>query len=367
MILQQFSYHSPVQAHFGAGVSRRVVEFLKGYEKVAVVSGRTVLDRTGFRQVLDKTLTGKELHFFCEVESNPSIATVLRGAEFVRSRGCEVIIAVGGGSSLDAAKAIAVFAANESDFFELIGQESFPHCPLPVIAVPTTCGTGSEMNHYAIITDPEQHDKLNLYSGAMFPRFALLDPEMLRTLPAPLVVATAFDALTHGLEGYVSLRANPFSDTLALAAMERIIATLSSGADLYSGSALADLLFASSLAGVVILHTGTTLLHSLGYYLTNHKLIHHGAANAILLPYYLKMLALGKVDRYWPVAKLFKKHNFSVQDHLERLGGEIRLSALLSAEEIVMMIDYALTKRNVKSTPFGVNKEFLAEILSGLI
>lgn len=148
--------------------------------------------------------------------------------------------------------------------------------------MPTTCGTGSEMNNYAIITDTEKVDKVNFSKENTFPKYAVIDPVFLKKLPAKIIYATAFDALTHALEGFLSQRANPFSDSMAITSMEIIMATFAEGADTSKDETLLNFLYGSSLAGITILHTGTTLLHALGYWLTNEKKIHHGTANSIL-------------------------------------------------------------------------------------
>jgi alcohol dehydrogenase class IV len=316
------------------------------------------------RRFLEEKLQGKELSFFCEVEPNPSIATVVRGGQFVRKRNCQAVVAVGGGSALDAGKAIAALATNKADFHQLLEQDSFPVQPLPIIAFPTTCGTGSEMNHYSIITDTDEKDKLNFSADNTFPSHALLDPELIRSLSKDLVLATACDALTHALEGYVSKRSNPFSDTLALAAMERIVAALASHSPPRSDDSLAEFLYASALAGAVILHTGTTLLHSLGYYLTNHKNVHHGTANLILLPYFLKMMAAHGVAKCDYITSLFARHNLKIDEIIAELGYTTSLGDIVPDDELETMVTYAIAKKNALSTPFPAEKQIVLETLS---
>jgi alcohol dehydrogenase class IV len=364
MISTQFHFHSPVKAHFGTGSRTLLPELLKNYERIGIVSGRSSLDTTGMRSFLKSDLHDKELSFFCEIEPNPSIDTVVRGGYFVNNQNCQAIVAVGGGSALDAGKAIAALCTNKADFNHLIDQSFFPKQPLPVVAIPTTCGTGSEMNHYAIITDTAHKDKLNFSAENTFPRHALLDPDLLRSLSKNLVLATACDALTHALEGFISKRANPFSDTMALDAMDRIIATLASDTSPASDEALASFLYASSLAGTVILHTGTTLLHSLGYYLTNHKNIHHGTANVILLPYFLKMLAIHNVAKYGHIATLFDRYDLQINAIISELGHTSSLNEIVPDDELETMVEYAISKKNALSTPFPVDKEGVLDVLS---
>lgn len=364
MISTHFHFHSPVKAHFGTGSRSLLPEILKNYERIGIVSGRTSLDTTGMRSFLKKELHEKELSFFCEIEPNPSIDTVVRGGDFVNDQSCQAIVAIGGGSALDAGKAIAALCTNRADFHQLIDQSVFPEQPLPLVAIPTTCGTGSEMNHYAIITDTEHRDKLNFSAENTFPGHALLDPKLLRSLSKNLVLATACDALTHALEGFISKRANPFSDTLARDAMERIIATLASDQAPDSEDSLASFLYASALAGTVILHTGTTLLHSLGYYLTNHKNIHHGTANVILLPYFLKMLAVHNVAKYGSIATLLDRYNLQIDAVIAELSYSSTLHEIVPDDELETMVEYAIAKKNALSTPFPMEKEGILDVLS---
>ncbi len=357
-----FSFQSPVEAFFGFGSIEKIKELMAPFRTIGIVSGRTSLDATGMRAFLEAELAGKQLHFFSEVEENPSINTIIRGGTFMRSARCEAVIAVGGGSPLDAAKSIAVFAANNDSFYELLAKKDMPNKPLPVLAVPTTCGTGSEMNAYSIITDAEKTDKINFTKPCMFPKWAVLDPGLLKTLNERTLLATVFDAFTHSMEGLISLRANPFSDMCAMTSMELILATLSAAEDLKDDRALANFMYASSLAGTVILHTGTTLLHSLGYYLTNNKKIHHGTANAMLIPCFMEMLREKGVQKFGVIPSLFEKHGFDLDFWLERLGAE-SLSSVLSMEEKSVMAAYALGKPNMKSTPFEADADYVVRKL----
>ncbi len=358
-----FTFVSPVKAHFAAGSRQLLPKLLDKYDRIGVVSGRTTLDKTGMRSLLRDQFPEKELTFFCEIEPNPSISTVQKGGALLRENNCQSVVAIGGGSAMDAGKAIAALATNSENFQTLINYSVFPQSPLPVIAIPTTCGTGSEMNHFAIITDPENKDKLNFSAENSFPGHALLDPELLTSLPKELILATAFDAVTHALEGYVSTRANPFSDTLALAALEEIVATLAQDKPLKPEN-LSRFLYSSALAGIVISHTGTTLLHSLGYFLTNNCGVHHGTANAILLPYFLKMLSINQVHKHEKMKAILEKYNLQIANYIELMEGPSDLHEILPNEQIEAMVDYALTKKNAALTPFPTTKKFLLEILT---
>lgn len=361
--MSDFMFHSPVKAFFGFNSIENFATLLKPYKRVCVVSGRKSIDTTGFRKYLDEHFKSKEIFYFSEIEENPSINTIIRGGKFARENKAEIIIGFGGGSPLDASKAIAVFAANNKGFYELLAQDSFENEPVPVIAVPTTCGTGSEMNNYAIITDTEKVDKVNFAKECTFPKYAVIDPVFLRSLDKKTIYATAFDAFTHGLESFVSNRSNPFSDQMAITSMEIIMSTFAQGADTSKDETLVNFLYGSSLAGISILHTGTVLMHALGYWLTNEKKIHHGTANAVLLPYFLEMLREKEVEKYPFVEMLLQKHQFDIARWQSEMGYDTTVKELLTAEETETMVSYALTKKNCDFNPFKVEKDYVVNVL----
>ncbi|MGE4319479.1 MAG: iron-containing alcohol dehydrogenase family protein [Deferribacterales bacterium] len=361
--MQQFSFHSPVHAYFGFNAIDNLHALLKPYSRVCVVSGEKSIEATGFKKYLEEYFRNKEIFYFNRIEENPSINTILKGGKFARECKAEVIIGFGGGSPLDASKAIAAFAANNKGFYELLVEETLEHEPLPVICVPTTCGTGSEMNNYSIVTDTEKLDKINFAKPNTFPKAAVIDPVFLRSLDKKIIYATAFDAFSHCMEGFVSNRANPFSDSHAVTGMEIILSTFAAGADTSNDETLLNFLYGSTLGGIVILHTATTLMHALGYWLTNEKKIHHGTANAILLPYYLEMLRAKNVDKYHVVAGLMGKYEFDIARWQNEMGYDVSLKDIMSEEEIEKMTDYALTKKNSEWTPFEPEREFVLSIL----
>jgi alcohol dehydrogenase class IV len=361
---QQFSFHSPVKAFFGFNAIDNLHELLKPYKKICVVGGATSLEKAGFKKYLNEYFRHKEFFYFNRVEENPSINTILKGGKFARENKAEVVIGFGGGSPLDASKAIAAFATNNNGFYELLNAEKLENDPLPVICIPTTCGTGSEMNNYSIITDTEKVDKLNFAKENTFPKYAVCDPVFLRSLDDKILFATAFDAFTHCMEGFISTRSNPFSDSQAITGMEVLLSTFAEGANPNSDETLVNFLYGSTLGGIVILHTGTTLLHALGYYITNNKKIHHGTANAILLPYYLEMLRLKSVEKYDILAGLMQKYDFDISFWQGRMGYDVSLKDIMSEEEIKEMVVYALGKKNCEFTPFETEQDFVLDILT---
>jgi len=293
-----FDFRSPVQLHYSRGAIDRLGDFAAAAERVLVVTGRSSARKTGLLDRVCSALGGREVAVFDQVEPNPSIDTTERGAAMAAAMKADLVIGLGGGSAMDAAKVVAVLGANAGDgedgksFREHFGKASYPNPPIRMIAVPTTCGTGSEANQYAIITDPDAADwgdKINFSGPLTYPAVGVLDPTVLDLIPRDILVATAMDAFTHAFEGYTCRRSQPLADALAAEAMTLILQHLPAAAE-GGEQARGNLLYASCVAGIVIAHTGTTMLHALGYYLTLRHGVPHGLAGAVLLPALLDYL-----------------------------------------------------------------------------
>lgn len=224
---------------------------------------------------------------FDQVEANPSIDTVRAGARLAQANKSDFIIGIGGGSPLDAAKAIAILAVNELDNDALLNLQ-FKNV-LPVIAIPTTAGTGSEVTPYAILTFPLMETKKNIASPKITPRLAILDPAYTCDLPFRVTVDTAVDAYSHALESYLAVRSTPLSELYAREALRILgkqleMLTKIKKLDMDQREAL---LYGSMLGGMAISTTGTSIPHAMGYYLTFFKGITHGRANGMIMPAYM--------------------------------------------------------------------------------
>lgn len=228
-----------------------------------------------------------EWEIFDQVEANPSIDTARTGAKLAQSCRADFIIGIGGGSPLDAAKAIAILALNDINDEALLGQQFGD--VLPVAAVATTAGTGSEVTPYSILTFPEQKTKKSIGSLKIIPRLAILDPSYTLQLPWQITADTAVDAYSHALESYLSVRATPLSELYARAALEILGTQMkmllqSEKITMLSREAL---LYGSMLGGLAISTTGTSIPHALGYSFTFYKDIPHGRANGMIMPAYM--------------------------------------------------------------------------------
>lgn len=281
--MDSFSYHMPAAVVFGADALDRLPKLLAPYQRPAIVCGRASARRSG---ALDTVLARAPGAIVLDgVAENPETEACDQLASVCREARADVLVALGGGSVLDAAKAVALVAPNGGRCADYLDPHPDLINPLPLIAIPTTAGTGSEVTPYAVLVDSHARRKKTLKHPGLFPAAALLDPALTLSLPRDVTLAAGLDALSQGMEGFVSRRATPITDLLALDVCRRVAAALPVAcAEPDNLGARGELLYAAMLSGVVIAQTGTTLVHGMGYYYTLEHGIAHGAANALLLP-----------------------------------------------------------------------------------
>ena len=228
--------------------------------------------------------SGVESIPFCRVMPNPTVAVVDEGLALYRSSGCDLLVAVGGGSALDAAKGIGLLASNGGRIADYEGEDKVSKALPPFIAIATTAGTGSEVTQFAVISD-EEHNKLTLVDQYLAPDVSVNDPEMMASMPPSLTAATGMDALTHAVEAYVSRNAGPVTDAQAWKAIQLVAENLSlavrDGTDM---SARENMCCASFLAGTAFNNAGLGLVHAMSHPLGGHYNLPHGLCNALLLP-----------------------------------------------------------------------------------
>ncbi len=243
------------------------------------------------------------MHVYGEVTPNPTTTNLDAGSDLAASVGADAIVSVGGGSSLDAAKGISIGAVNPERGIALDYSTPFARTALPIVAIPTTAGTGAEVNAFGVITDVVGHRKFYVGHDSALARAAILDPELTVGLPPGATAATGFDALTHALESYLSVRANPYSDGIALQVLSTVATYLpravADGTDLEARS---ELLLASHVAGVGFSHTGLGLVHGIAHPLGGQFDIPHGLALAIVIGGVLRLNRSVREERLARVA-----------------------------------------------------------------
>lgn len=300
-----FRFTLPRDMYYGKG-SLEYLKQLKGKKAVIVVGGGS-MKRFGF---LDKALSylkeaGIETRLIENVEPDPSVETVLKGGELMRAFEPDWIISIGGGSPIDAAKAMWVFYEYPDTKFEDITKPfSLPELrqKAKFIAIPSTSGTATEVTAFSVITDYKTEIKYPLADYNITPDIAILDPELAETMPPKLKAHTGMDALTHAIEAYVSTAATPFTDPLALEAIELVVAQMKKS---YDGDAKAGELmhYAQCMAGMAFSNALLGIVHSMAHKTGAVFHVPHGCANAIYLPYVIRFNQKTCLDRYAKIAK----------------------------------------------------------------
>jgi alcohol dehydrogenase len=227
---------------------------------------------------------------FTQISSNPTTTEVAAGLKLARQQDTQAVIALGGGSAIDVAKAVAMLMTNGGRYADYQwGGQPITRPSLPLLAVPTTAGTGSEVSRVAVIVDPDNPFKKGVLSPLMFPYAAIVDPDMTRSMPPWLTAATGMDAFIHALECYIGRRANPYTDQLALSAMQTVWQSLPlATANGHYMPARRAMMLAALWGGMAMDHAGLGLIHALSGPLTGALHLHHGLANALLLPYIMR-------------------------------------------------------------------------------
>ncbi len=360
------------------GEAEEVWEVLraKGWRRPLVVCGRTVSKQAWFGEWLERA--GGAAEVFAEVEPDPSDETVARGGEVARSCGADCVVGIGGGSSMDAAKAIAAEAPAPGWVAEQNrpGQPpEVPHQPLPVVCIPTTAGTGSEVTPFCVITYRADARKLALKHDKLRPAVAFLDARLLATAPRMARVAAGIDALTHAVESHVSKLSTEATRRRTREAIELIGGALEGAClDEPEASALGRMQWAALLAGVAFSQTRLGIVHAMALPVSALFGAPHGIANAILLPYGMRFNWRWAIGGYAEIAELLGAGGGSAEEKAEAAAGAVRklcaaVGAPLSLKEVGVeeasiprMAADAIKSPHIEVNPRPLTEENLAEV-----
>lgn len=297
-------FSSPPKLVMGADALESAgAELAKLGSRVLIVTDPGIVAAGIFDIVRDAlAASGLPLSSYTEVAGNPDIGTVEAADRVRQETASDIIVAVGGGSSMDVAKSVALLATNGGSIADYEGVDRFANRPLPIVLIPTTVGSGSEVTKGAVITNKQTNVKMVIVSDLLFARIAILDPRVVAGLPGRIAATTGMDALTHAIEAYVAKGANPVTDAINLGAIELI------GQNLVAASrgekeALYNMLVASSMAGIGFHDAGLGAVHALANTLGAHFGVHHGTANALFLPYVMDFNLPSAPDRFARIAR----------------------------------------------------------------
>ena len=286
--MNSFSFTIPQNIVVGAGSLKRLPELAKNLKKskAYIISGPH-LEKIGMVDKCREALkaAGIESDSFTQTEGNPSTDTVAKAAEGFKSSKADFIVAFGGGSPLDVAKAVAVIASYGGNITDYEGGGKVPGPVVPMIAIPTTAGTGSEVTAFSVITDHSRNYKLTVVSNYLLPAYAILDPELITTVPKSTAAACGIDAMVHALEAFISKAASPFSDLFAKEALRLIGTSIRDYVLDRSNLAACEAMLTGSLfAGIAFSHARLGDVHAMSHPVSAYFDVAHGVANAVLLP-----------------------------------------------------------------------------------
>lgn len=362
-----FELFIPTKLMFGCGAVEKLAEVtLPGKKALVVISSGTSMRKYGYLDKVTEAMkrNGVESVVYDKILPNPIKAHVMEAAELCRKEKCDFVVGLGGGSSIDSAKSIAVMACNEGDYWDYIIGGSGKGKPvgkaLPVIAIPTTAGTGTEMDPWTVITHETAQEKIGYGCSHTFPVMSVVDPELMLSVPPHLTAYQGFDAFFHAAEGFIANIASPISDMYALEAMRLIYKYLpravADGADIKARTKVA---WASTLAGMVESTSSCTSEHSLEHAMSAYyPQLPHGAGLIAISKAYFTTFRDDCKKRYKKMAKamLGKKHD-SADDFI---------SALVHMQKACGVADIKLSEYGIQPADFEKFMKNARETMGGL-
>ncbi len=366
---------------FGLGAVSRLPEILVklGVKRPLIVSDPGV-EKAGVVRVVLKTLesAGLVATVFAEVPQDSSVGIVDKAVALLQRERCDGVIGIGGGSSLDTGKCVAIRATDERPLLELAGLGKVDQEPLPLVAIPTTAGTGSEVSYWAVTRDDDTSTKFSVGGELVFPRVALCDPELTVGLPPMLTATTGMDALTHAIESYTNRSHQPISEALTLQAVEHaahhIVSATSDGSNT---DARYGMMLASMLAGLGMNPTRLGIVHALAMPFGSGTLrIAHGAANAVMLPHVMEFNLSAAPRKYAQVARAmgvegeFRDDLQLARAGLERLReiiGSLGIATTmgelgLTRDHVPGVCEEAMKSGNIAANPREITRSELEEL-----
>lgn len=366
-----FNMYMPTRILFGAGqLSNLHTQKMPGQKAMIVTTKGKSVKENGYlaRTEEQLKLAGVESVLFDQVEPNPLKSSVMDGAAFARENGCDFIVALGGGSPMDASKAMAMMVTNDGDLWDYVfggTGKGMPlkNKPLPIIAITTTAGTGSEVDPYGVVTHEERNEKIGVGGvDDLFPVLAVVDAELMRTVPPKYTAYQGFDALYHSIEGYVSKFTNLMSDMYAITAIENIAQNLAKavkdGNDMEAREKVA---FGNTLSGVVMVVGAVTSEHSLEHAMSAyHQDLPHGAGLIMISKAYFTHLINKHVcnDRFVRMAKAM-----GMEDAKEPMDF---ITALVKLQEDCGVHDLKMSDYGIKPEEFETMAKNAKETMGGL-
>lgn len=362
--MKNFTFNIPTKIIFGKKQILRIAdEIPDGIKRIMIVTDPNLFKNTPIVELIQTFLKKYTVIVYKEIEENPTLNSVNKGGETAAQNLIDLIVGLGGGSAMDAAKGIAIRATNHENISSYVKGKQLSVDPLPIVCIPTTSGTGSEVTPFAVFTEPENEAKLGYSNNKIFPIFSIIDPELTYSMPETVILNTGLDSLAHAVEAYLSTESFEMNNQLALHSIDLVIDSLPDAVQ-KNKQAMEVMAYSAMLSGIAITHASTILPHIMGYPLTIYHGVAHGRAGIILLPAFLDYLKEVKAST----------EKISVLDHkFKSVGGlrafldQLRVSIKLEDYgvkkfELNNYVQKTIIKGDVAITPGNINEESILEI-----
>jgi len=381
--MKPFKYYQPTEIRFGRGTVNEVGKIVRMWGKrclIVSVKAGNVFGPLYERIQSHLQEAGVAFTHFDGVIPNPTTDSITEGAKLAKEFAADVVLGVGGGSSIDTAKAIAVEATHPGTAWDYLYFKNQPtEKTLPIIAVSTTSGTGSQVTQVAVLTDPKTKTKSAIYNSIIYPRVAIVDPELMLSVPKHITASTGFDAFCHAFESYLHVGRSPYTDLLAKEAMRLVAKYLPEVVD--NGSyqeGREAMAWADTLAGLCIANAGVTLPHGIGMTISGYcPHIMHGESLALTYPEFTRFTYPFAIDRFADMGRIFNPSLNTISDDqaaersceeidkfLRRIGMWLSLKELgVSMEEINLIADHSRVLPDYKNNPRIASREDIYEML----
>ncbi|GEM79318.1 iron-containing alcohol dehydrogenase [Vibrio superstes] len=377
--MKDFNFKIPQNIEFGIGSLGKLPEILRNNDSdhVFLISDRGLESIGVVKKVQDIIEAGGiKCTSYLDVKPNPTITIVNEATALYKECGATSIVALGGGSPLDVAKTVGILAKFGGDIKDYEGLNKVPGPIVPMIAIPTTAGTGSEATASSVITDEAINYKFSIVSYETLPKYAVLDPQLIMTAPASIAAACGVDALIHAIEAYVSKNASPFTDTMAEKAMELIGANLRKFVENREDEdAACAMMTGSNFAGIAFAWARLGNVHAMSHPVSAFYHVPHGVANSILLPTVMKFNAVADKGRYEVIYNFIRQgkepvENFAPEmliEEIQKLNDDLNIPRTLSevgvkADLIEEMAKDAMKSGNVLCNPRETSLEDMIEL-----
>jgi alcohol dehydrogenase len=374
---KRFEFILPTKIMFGENIIKEIGDVIKGIckENIMIVTDKGLVAAGIVDEVIGciKVHGFTKIKIFDQVEANPRDVTIEKGYSIAQDNNIDILIAVGGGSSIDTAKAIGVLLSHGGKIHDYEGLGKLKKEITPLIAIPTTVGTGSEVTFWSVITDTNRSFKMSIGDPLLAPKIALIDPNLVTSLPCEIIASTGMDALTHAIEGFTSMASEPITDACGLYAMKLISENIRDAVYTEDKDAKASMLLGSLIAGICFGNSDIAGVHCAAEALGGLYDTPHGIANAIMLPYLMEYNYVANVKKFAMVAEAMGENvkNMSLRDAayesiiaVKKLNKDLKIQTLrtigVKEKDLEELAKRSSVNVSVESNPRKIGeKEFL--------